>query len=87
MREQLNKNFKLISELEVKLFKLGQMQSIAMLLAEATQDNTNSSVAWAIADMAKELEDGSFETIEALMAGHRELLAIADKLEKKAKKK
>ena len=85
MNENMKLVFEQLDEMEQLFFKLGHIHSIASMLAENVPNNNESSVAWAIADMTKELEDKLFEKYERMLMGYR--MVLADLEPKKAKKK
>ena len=55
-----------LDELQTILFKLGSIRAIASLLAERLTDNDDSTIAWHIADVARETEEQSFAKIDEL---------------------
>lgn len=79
--------YKKMSEIEALTFKFEQINSIATLLAETITDDTNSSVAWAISDIAKETDDKMYKTYEEMLAGQRLLRDEIYKLLKQNAKK
>ena len=85
MNENMKLVFEQLSEVEELYFKLGHIHSIASLLAEHISNLDESSVAWAIADMTKELENKLFDKHERMLMGYR--MVLADLEPKKAKNK
>jgi len=79
--------YKRMSEIETLTFKLGQISSIATLLAENLSDNVHSSVAWAIADIAKETDDKMYDKYEEVLSAQRLLRDEIYKLLKQNAKK
>ena len=79
--------YKRMSEIETLTFKLGQINSIATLLAENLSDNVQSAVAWAIADIAKETDDKMYEKYEEVLSAQRLLRDEIYKLLKQNEKK
>lgn len=84
--EMFTNQYRAMSEIENLSFKFGQIQAIATMLAESISDNTQSSVAWAIADLAKDADDKIYEAYEEVLSNQRLLKEHALELEAKVRK-
>jgi hypothetical protein len=75
--EDIKPLFETINDIETLSFKLGSIHGMAILLAERLTDEAESSVAWAIADMAGETGDKMGEQIDKFATFYR--LALTKK--------